>query len=208
MMPWLVLTMTRPRPPSTLGISVLRAYTRRPGLLIRFSPETTGAFPSTYLSVTRNTGWTPSRSSRTPAMKPSCRRIRAISRLVREAGTTTSACRARDALRMRVSMSAIGSETFIDSLPARLGDAGQLAQQRPLAEADTAQPKAPHECPRATADEAAVASLDLVPGRPLRLGEHRFLGHGLPPPPSRRRACRGVRAAASIPRRSSPSSRC
>ena len=46
-------------------------------------------------------------------MKPSSLRIRAISRLVREAGTTTSAWRARDALRMRVSMSAIGSEMFI-----------------------------------------------------------------------------------------------
>ena len=49
----------------------------------------------------------------TSAMKPSSLRMRAISRLVREAGTTTSAWRARDALRMRVSMSAIGSEMFI-----------------------------------------------------------------------------------------------
>ena len=46
-------------------------------------------------------------------MKPSALRIRAISRLVREAGTTTSVWRARDALRIRVSMSAIGSEMFI-----------------------------------------------------------------------------------------------
>src|SRR5450756_2738705 len=194
MMPWLVLTMTRPRPPSTLGISVLRAYTRRPGLLMRFSPETTGPFPSTYLSVTRNTGWTPSRSSRTSAMKPSCRRIRAISRLVREAGTTTSACRARDALRMRVSMSAIGSETFIDSLPARLGDAGQLAEERSLTEADAAQPKAPHVRARATANEATMVGLNLVLRRPLRLGDHRLLSHGFSlPAPRRRRACRGVR---------------
>src|SRR5271157_3400932 len=138
--------MTRPRPPSTLGISVLRAYTRNPGLLMRFSPDTTGALPSTYLSVTRSTWRAPSCSSLTSAMKPSSTRIRAISRFVREAGTTTSACRARDALRMRVSMSAIGSETFIGYLPARLGDAGQLAEQRPFAEADAAQTEAPHVC--------------------------------------------------------------
>jgi len=41
--------------PSTLGISVLRAYTRKPGLLMRLRPETTGALPSTYFSVTRST---------------------------------------------------------------------------------------------------------------------------------------------------------
>src|SRR5664279_6396885 len=169
--------MTMPRPPSTLGISVLRAYTRSPGLLNRFSPETTGAFPSTYFSVTRSIWRAPSCSSPTPAMKPSSMRIRAISRLVREAGTTTSLCRARDALRMRVSMSAIGSETFIDSLPARLGDAGQFAEQRPLTEADTAQPKAPHVRAWATANEATMVGLNLMLRRPLRLGDHRLLRH-------------------------------
>ena len=46
-------------------------------------------------------------------MKPSSLRMRAISRFVRDAGTTTSVWRARDALRTRVSMSAIGSEMFI-----------------------------------------------------------------------------------------------
>ena len=45
-------------------------------------------------------------------MKPSALRMRAISRFVREAGTTTSVWRAREALRTRVSMSAIGSEMF------------------------------------------------------------------------------------------------
>src|SRR5512142_482353 len=110
-------------------------------------------------------------------MKPSSSRIRAISRLVREAGTTTSACRAREALRMRVSMSAIGSETFIAFLPARLGDAGQLAEQRSLAEADSAETEPPHESAWATTDVAAVVGLHLVPRRPLRLGDHRLLGH-------------------------------
>src|SRR3972149_4843512 len=45
MIPRLVLTMTSPRPPRTRGISVLPAYTRSPGLLIRFRPGGTGAPP-------------------------------------------------------------------------------------------------------------------------------------------------------------------
>ena len=110
-------------------------------------------------------------SSLTSAMKPSSLRMRAISRLVREAGTTTSVCRARDALRMRVSMSAIGSEMFIGALPARLGDARQLAEQRTLAEADAAQREPAHEGARSAAHGAAViaAHLELrCPGSPLR----------------------------------------
>src|SRR5439155_21758546 len=82
MMPWLVLTMTMPSPPSTRGMSVLRAYTRSPGLLMRLSPETTGAFPSTYLSVRCSSRPGPACSSWTSAMKPSSLRIRAISRFV------------------------------------------------------------------------------------------------------------------------------
>src|SRR6476646_4082272 len=143
MIPWLVLTMTMPRPPRTRGMSVLRAYTRRPGLLIRLRPDTTGTFPSTYLRVMRRTAVGPSRSSVTAAMKPSSLRMRAISRFVRDAGTTTSVWRARDALRTRVSMSAIGSEMFI-LLPARLRDAGQLADERALAAADAAEREAAH----------------------------------------------------------------
>ena len=41
--------------------------------------------------------------------------MRASARFVRDAGTTTAVCRARDALRTRVSMSAMGSEMFIGS---------------------------------------------------------------------------------------------
>src|ERR1035437_1086566 len=108
-------------------------------------------------------------------MKPSSMRIRAICRLVRDAGTTTSACRAREALRMRVSMSAIGSETFIGYLPTRLCDAGQLAEQRPLAEADAAQSKAPHKRAGPAANEAPVVGLNLVLRRSLRLVDHRRL---------------------------------
>src|SRR6187200_2827327 len=182
MMPLLVLTMTMPRPPSTRGMSVLRAYTRRPGLLMRLRPDTTGTLPSTYLSVRRRTSVGPSCSSRTSAMKPSSFRMRAISRFVRDAGTTTSVCRARDAFRTRVSMSAIGSEMFICSLPARLGDARQLAQERTLPEADAAQREAPDEGARPAAHGAAVVRADLELRGPLRLGDQRFLSHCSPSP--------------------------
>jgi len=46
-------------------------------------------------------------------MKPSSVRIRAISRFTLDEGSVTSRCRAALALRMRVSMSAIGSVLFI-----------------------------------------------------------------------------------------------
>src|SRR5688572_24916388 len=95
-------------------------------------------------------------------MKPSSLRIRAISRFVREAGTTTSVWRARDAFRTRVSMSAIGSEMFIRFLPARLGHARQLAQERTLPEADAAEREPPDEGARSPAHEAAVVRLHLV----------------------------------------------
>src|SRR3954453_15208686 len=164
-------TITMPRPPSTRGMSVFCAYTRRPGLLIRLRPETTGTLPSTYLSSIRSIWDGPARSSRTSAMKPSSLRMRAISRFVREAGTTTSVGRARYALRTRVTMSAIGSETFM-VLPARLRDAGQLADERALAEADAAQREPAHVRTRASADGAPVVRLDRERRRSLRLRDH------------------------------------
>src|SRR5262245_27427590 len=107
-------------------------------------------------------------------MKPSSLRMRAISRFVREAGTTTSVCRAREALRTRVSMSAIGSEMFIASLPARLRDAGQLTPQGALPEADPAQREPPHVGPRSAADIAAVVAAGRELRLPVRLGDHRL----------------------------------
>src|SRR5439155_23259368 len=101
-------------------------------------------------------------------MKPSALRMRPISRFVREAGTTTSVCRAREAFRTRVSMSAMGSEMFM-GLPARLRDARQLALEGALPEADPAQREAPHERPRAAADDAAVIAADLELRGPLCL---------------------------------------
>src|SRR4029450_10646792 len=87
-------------------------------------------------------------------------------------------------------------------LPARLGDARQLTQQGALPEADAAEGEAAHEGAGPPADEAAVVATDLELGRSLRLGDHRFLGHRVSPALTRRTACRGARAASSIPRRS------
>src|SRR5215210_4691785 len=157
MMPWLVLTMTTPSPPSTRGMSVLAAYTRRPGLLTRLSPLITGTLP-TYLSCRRRNARGPSWCSSNDSMKPSSWRMWAIARLVLDAGTRISVWRARLPFRIRVSMSATGSDTFM-GLPARLRHAGQLAQQCALTEADSAQPKAAHVAPRPTTDVAAVVGL-------------------------------------------------
>src|SRR3954453_18174252 len=154
----------------------------------------------------RRTAVGPSFSSLTSAMKPSSLRMRAISRFVRDAGTTTSVWRAREAFRTRVSMSAMGSEMFIGLLPARFRDAGQLAEQGALPEADPAQGEPAHVGARAPANETARVAANLELRLALRLGDQRLLGHGLLPLATTRRACRGARAVACSPRRSSPSS--
>src|SRR6188508_726986 len=121
----------------------------------------------------------PSRTSEKSSMKPSSLRMRAIASLVREAGTITSVWRARLAFRMRVSMSAMGSETFM-GLPARLRDTGQLAQQGALPEADAAHREPAHVRTRPAADEAAMVGAHREPGVAGRLGDHRLLGHLVP----------------------------
>src|SRR3954469_23756189 len=73
-------------------------------------------------------------------------------------------------------MSAIGSETFM-VLPARLRDAGQLADERALAEADAAQREPAHVRTRASADGAPGVRLDRERRRSLRLRDHCLLGH-------------------------------
>src|SRR4051794_29162499 len=125
---------------------------------MRFRPLTTGTLP-TYLSLIFIWSWGPSLASVKSSMKPSSLRILAMASLVREAGTMTSSWRARLALRMRVSMSAMGSEMFI-CLPARLGHARQLAHEGVLAEADAAQRETAHEPARTAADHAAVVPAD------------------------------------------------
>src|SRR5687767_6459153 len=101
-----VETIATPSPPSTRGISVLRAYTRRPGRLMRRSPETAGTLPPMYfilITISRAEGWS------NDVMKPSAFRIFATSSFVRLAGIVTVSWRAPAPLRTRVSMSASGS---------------------------------------------------------------------------------------------------
>src|SRR5437867_1678478 len=117
-------------------------------------------------------------------MKPSSFRIRAMSALMREAGIATESCRACWALRIRVSMSAIGSVIDIRSvplLPARLHDARELAGQGQPAEADPAEAELAYEGARAPAQVAAAVRLHLELGRPFGLDDLRDLGHVFSP---------------------------
>src|SRR5690242_19904632 len=91
-------------------------------------------------------------------------------------------CSALLALRMRVSMSAIGSVSTVLSLPARLRHAGNRALVRELAEADPAEAELAEDRARAAAPVAArvVAHLELL-WSPLLDDERRFR-HLLVPP--------------------------
>src|SRR5271165_3351652 len=114
----------------------------------------------------------PSSASLKFMMKPSSLRMRAISILSFEAGTSTFGCRACAALRIRVSMSATGSDVdicrstpVILSLPAGLGHAGNLPGQRQFAKTNPAQFELTEIAARTPAAEAAVA----MPALELRL---------------------------------------
>jgi hypothetical protein len=62
-------------------------------------------------------------------------------------------------------------------LPARLGHAGQFAQERQLTETNSAESKLSHVTARASTAEAAMMLLHLELRGPLRLDNHRLLGH-------------------------------
>src|SRR5712692_4901004 len=107
--------------------------------------------------------------------------MRAISVLSFDAGTSTRACLARAALRMRVSKSEMGSVCIFFSrpLPASLQHAGDFAPQRQAAEADAAHLELAQVPARPAAYAAAVAHADFVLRLPAHLGEltgsrHRF----------------------------------
>src|ERR671933_726687 len=95
--------------------------------------------------------------------------MRAISRLRRLEGISTSSFAAMMPLRMRVRKSAMGS--VIDmALPARLRHAGDEALVRELAQADAAKPElAVHRARAAAAPAAAVAPRRVLG---LALGAH------------------------------------
>src|SRR5207249_7461931 len=104
-------------------------------------------------------------------MKPSSFRSSATRSLSFEAGMSTFSCSARLALRIRVSMSAIGSLRM--GLPARLHDAGHLALERQLAEAQTTHLELPEIAARAAAELAPVVGAGREFRFPLRFHDER-----------------------------------
>src|SRR5262245_6908257 len=111
-------------------------------------------------------------------MYPSSLRMRAISVLIREAGTRVVLCLLRTALRSLVSMSAMGSVIMTSlSSPARLDDPGDFALQGQLAEAETAQREAPQIAAGRPAETAPVAVPDPVLRFRHRLVDLRGGGH-------------------------------
>src|SRR5581483_9466770 len=108
-----------------------------------------------------------------------------------EAGISTRVCFAVAALRMRVSISAMGSVMFMDHppqfhtkerrpsclsssriLPARFRHTRQFATQRTLAEADAAEAELAHVCAWSPANLTAIMLLHLETGLALRLYNH------------------------------------
>src|SRR5437763_9390646 len=96
-----------------------------------------------------------------------------------EEGIRTVSCIATLALRIRVSMSAIGSVIVIavPLSPARLGDAGQLAVVRQLAETDAAQPELAEHGARSSTPAAPGVRAHLELGLALLLLDQCLLGH-------------------------------
>src|SRR5689334_12169100 len=91
----------------------------------------------------------------------------------------TSSCIATLALRMRVSMSAMGSVIMSShSSPAGLGHAGDLAGVDEFAQAHAAQAELAEHRTGATAAAAARVGAHLVLGLRLRLVDQSLLGHG------------------------------
>src|SRR5947207_233409 len=96
--------------------------------------------------------------------------MRAISALSRDAGMSTRVCLAVTALRIRASMSAMGSVISVLSsfqlsanslqLPAALGDARDVAFERELAEAQAAQRELAHVGAGTAAEAAPVPQAD------------------------------------------------
>src|SRR5262245_26147369 len=108
-----------------------------------------------------------------------------MSVLIRDVGMSTRVCFAVTALRIRVSMSAMGSVISLNlrgassraraclpaacpivaarrPLPAALGHSRHVAFERQLPEAEAAQRELPHEAARPAAQVAAVAQANLV----------------------------------------------
>src|SRR5215203_161308 len=116
-------------------------------------------------------------------MYPSSLRTRAISSFIREVGISAVSCIALLALRIRVSMSAIGSVSISLLLPAALWlptafcHAGDRAVVRELAQADPAEAELLEHRARPAAPVAARVVAHLEPVRALLLDDEGRLGH-------------------------------
>src|SRR6266545_6297485 len=141
---------------------------------MRFKPSKRGSFFGEYDKRTRSFFFGPAPTMSKPRMNDSSRRTCATATFRRDDGISTMGCRARTALRMRVSMSAIGSVSNA-RLPARFRDTRNLALEGQLPETDTTECKLPDKCPRPTASLAAVVLLDFEPRGPQRFRDCRFL---------------------------------
>src|SRR5919106_1196938 len=122
-------------------------------------------------------------------MYPSPLRMRAISTFMREVGISARSCSAWLALRMRVSMSAIGSVSIVSLLPGALGHAGDDALVGELPQADPAEPELLVDRARAAAPAATRVGARLVLRRALPLRDQGLLCHlGLLPSRGEREA--------------------
>src|SRR5918995_1351403 len=152
-------------------------------------PEIVRARSGLYFILTWRVGPGRSGSCSTakPSMYPSRSSTPASASLSLDDGMRTSSCIAMFALRMRVSMSAIGSVIVMCRLPspARLGHAGQLARVRQLAQAHPAQAELPEHRPRPPAAAAPGVGAHLELGLALLLVDERFLRHLLHTPSRR-----------------------
>src|SRR5947207_13200465 len=134
-------------------------------------------------------------------MYPSSWRIRAISALSLLAGRSTRWCLAATALRMRESMSEIGSVILASScLPGALGHTCDVAFQCQLAEAEAAHRELAHVGARTSAQPAAVTQANPVLRWLGFLGDLCSRGHSLILSWSGT-ASRGTAAASALPRR-------
>src|SRR3954469_17579370 len=126
-----------------------------------------------------------------------------------EDGIFTVSCMATLPLRMRVSMSAMGSvivTTAPPPSPARLRHAGNLSRMCEVAQADAAQPELAEHGARPPAPPAPGVRLHLVLGLALLLLDESLLGHsycpsrrnGNPKAESRARPSSLVRAVVTI----------
>src|SRR5712691_2383367 len=140
-------------------------------------PEIIFSLPVPYLRYTRSVPCLRSSISRKFRMNPSSFRMFAILSFSWDEGMSTFSCSAPLALRMRVSMSAIGSVSIPRLLlPGGLDHSRNLAFEGQFPEADPAHLEFPQVSPRAAAQLAAAVrphlelrgAQGLVPQRGLR----------------------------------------